>query len=337
MTFSRLIQLAILALAPALANLMPAAAATTNAAAANAAANYPGGTITFVVGATPGGATDIVARVVGQQLSKAWGVSVVVVNRPGAGGEIADQYVAAAKPDGRTVLVAASAFGVLSGLNQHLPYDALHDFAGIGLMARTPSFLVVPAGRGIKTIEQLRDYGKAKTGGVVYGSAGTGSTGQLHAAIVAHWAGFTKAQHAPYRGTPEAVNDIIARRLDYAFSPGPNALPFAKDGKLEIIAVTSSIGDQFAPGTPTLEQAGVSGDPGDDWYGALVPGKTPMAIRVKLSSEIGRILKLAAVRTAFAAVGGEPAYSTPDQFDAMLKQYVGHVRQLGQAYGIQLQ
>lgn len=306
------------------------------ATAASPAAGYPKGTITFIVGATAGGATDIVARVVGQQLSKVWGVPVVVTNRPGAGGEIADIFVAGSKPDGQTVLVAASAFGVLAGLSTKLPYDVLTDFAGIGLMARTPSFLVVPPGRGIRTLQQLRSYGKASPSGMVYGSAGIGSTGQLHAAIVAHWAGF-QSRHAPYRGTPEAVNDVIAKRLDYAFSPGPNSLPFLKSGKLDIIATTSAAGQKFVPGVRTLEQAGVSGDPGDDWYAAFVPARTPMAIRVKLSDEISRILKMPSVRTAFAAVGGEPAYNTPTELDAMLKQYVNHVHQIGQQYDIRVQ
>jgi len=307
-----------------------------SAAAEPSAATYPNGVITFVVGATPGGATDIVARVVGKQLSKAWGVPVVVVNRAGAGGEIGAAYVAAAKPDGQTVLVAPSAFGVLSGLSNSLPYDSLRDFAGVSLMARTPSFLVTPATRGIKTIAQLQAYAKTKPAGLIYGSAGTGSTGHLHALLVATGGGF-KGEHAPYRGTPEAVNDVVAGRIDYAFSPGPNALPFAKDGKLTIIATTSTLGDQFAPGVQTLEQAGVTGDPGDDWYGALVPAKTPKDIRVKLSSEIARIMTLPEVRTSLTAIGGEAVSSTPDEFDAMLKQYITNVRTLGHTYGIQLQ
>jgi tripartite-type tricarboxylate transporter receptor subunit TctC len=316
--------------------LLPFSFAMPNAHAAPGAANYPNGTITFVVGATPGGATDIVARVVGQQLSTAWGVPVVVVNKAGAGGEIAASYVKASKPDGQTVLVAPSAFGVLSGLSRHLPYDPLKDFAGIGLMARTPSFLVVPPQRNIKTIAQLRAYALARPDGVVYGSAGTGSTGHLHAAIVANRGGF-KSQHAPYRGTPEAVNDVVAGRLDYAFSPGPNALPFAKDGKLVIIATTSALGDQFAPGVQTMTQAGVDGDPGDDWYGALVPAGTPMDIRVKLSSEVARILTLEPVRKSLVAVGGEPVSSTPLEFDAMLKSYITQIRKLGDETGIQLE
>jgi len=318
------------------ASLVLLASSAGLSAATPGASAYPCGVITFVVGATPGGATDVVARVVGQQLSEAWGVPVVVVNRAGAGGVIAALYVAAAKPDGQTIMVTSSAFGALAGMSDDLPYDTLRDFSGIGLMAHTPSFLVTPSNRDIRTIAGLRAYARTTSSGLVYGSGGIGSTGHLHALLVASKGGF-KAEHAPYRGTTEALNDVVAGRTDYAFSPGPSALPFIRQGKLRVIATTSEAGEKFAPGTQTLEQAGITSDPGDDWFGAVAPAKTPKEIRVKLSREIARILALPKVRKSLQAIGSEPISDTPDEFDAMLKQYIANVREVGHTYGLQLQ
>jgi tripartite-type tricarboxylate transporter receptor subunit TctC len=303
---------------------------------ARAGDSYPNGTIRFVVPATPGGTTDVLARVVAQHITQSWGVPVVVDNRAGAGGVIGASYVISSKPDGQTVLVAPSAFGVRSALDRKLPYDPLKDLAGVALMARSPSFLVVSPTLGVKSLADLAAYGKSRPEGVSYGSAGMGSTGHLHAAQFAAVYGFAGV-HVPYRGTPEAVTDVMQNRVQYAFAPGPNALPLARDGRLLVLGATSAAADKFMPGVPVVNQPGMSDFDADDWFGALVPGQTPMAVRQKLSVEIARILALPEVRKRLNDLGAEPQSSTPEQFDAMLKNYVTTIRKLGDEMHITLE
>jgi tripartite-type tricarboxylate transporter receptor subunit TctC len=321
-----------------LASLVLPLAALLCAASAQAGADavkYPDGPIRFVVPATPGGTTDVLARVVAKHLTESWNVSVIVENRAGAGGVIGAQYVIGTKPDGNTVLIAPSAFGVRSALDRRLPYDPLKDLAGVGLMARSPSFLVVSPSLKLKSLAELQAYAKAQPDGVSYGSAGMGSTGHLHAAQFAAVYGF-KGVHVPYRGTPEAVTDVMQGRLLYAFAPGPNALPLARDGRLVVLGGTSAAAAKFMPGVPEVNQPGMTDFDKDDWFGALVPGKTPMAVRQKLSAEIARILALPDVRARLEQLGAEPVSSTPEQFDTMLKDYITTIRKLGDEMHITL-
>ncbi len=288
---------------------------------------YPNGPIRFIVPATAGGTTDIVARLVGKYLAEAWHVTVVVENRPGAGGVIGAAALVASPPDGQTVLFVPSAFGVRSAIDRKLSYDPLRDLAGIGLQARSPSFLVVSPALGVKSVAELVALGKATPQGLEYGSAGVGSTAHLHGALFAGLGGF-KSVHVPFKGTPEAVAEVMGGRLKYAFSPGPNALPLAKDGKLLILASSSAAGAKFLPGVPTVSQAGLPGYEGEDWFGALVPGKTPLLIREKISREFARIMGVPEVRDTLMAIGAEPTSSTPQEFDAMLKSYIEKTRTL---------
>lgn len=303
---------------------------------ARAAVSYPNGPIRFIVPATAGGPTDVIARVVAQHITQSWGVPVVVENRAGAGGVIGASYVISAKPDGQTVLLAPSAFGVRSALDRRLPYDPLKDLAGVGLLARSPSFLVVSPSLGVKSLADLAAYAQARPEGISYGSAGMGSTGHLHAAQFAAVYGFAGV-HVPYRGTPEAVTDVMQNRVQYAFAPGPNALPLARDGRLLVLGATSAAADKFMPGVPVVNQPGMKEFDADDWFGALVPGKTPMAVRQKLSAEIARILALPDVRKRLNDLGAEPQSSTPEEFDAMLQDYVATIRQLGDQMHITLE
>lgn len=296
---------------------------------------YPNGPINFVVPATPGGATDVVARHVAKQLALNWGVPVLVENRAGAGGVIGAKHVIESKPDGRTVLVAPSALGVRTGLDRKLPYDAVRDLAGISLMARTPSYLVVSPALGVNSVAELTKLIKSKKETVMYASAGVGSTGHLHAAMLANAMGFD-GTHVPYRGTPEAVNDTVTERVMYVFAPGPNALPFARDGRARVLATTSQAGVEFANGVAPVAPEVLTKDIGDDWYAAFVPAGTPKDIRVKLSSEIARILATPEMKANFTKFGAQPVSSTPDELDAMFKTYVAKARQIGDEAKIKL-
>jgi tripartite-type tricarboxylate transporter receptor subunit TctC len=300
------------------------------------AQEFPPPQIRVVVPFTAGGGTDVIMRLVASQLAEAWKVSIIVANRVGAGGVIGSQWVMTQPPDGRTFLAVASAFGVRAAIDRGVPYDVSRDFSGVGQMARSPSFMVVSPSHGFKSLKDLIAYAKSQPGGIHYASAGVGSTAHLHAAAVAHLAGI-KAEHVAYRGTPEAVNDAMTGRVLYAFAPGPNAIPLAKAGKLQILVTTSATGARFMPGVPSLGEAGVSGYEGDDWFGVFAPAGTPLAIRERFSKEMGRILALPEVRERLATLGAEPASSGPAEFESMVRQYIASTRKLGDEIDIKPQ
>ena len=293
---------------------------------------YPSQPVRFVVPYTAGGGTDVIMRLVAKHMSDTWNVPVIVENRVGAGGVVGSQYVTTQKPDGRTFLAIASAFAVRVAIDRTVPFDAVKDFSGIGQMARSPSFLVVSPSHGFKTLKDLIAYAKAQPQGVFYSTAGVGSTAHLHAAAVAHLAGF-KAEHAPQRGTPEAVTEAMTGRVLYAFAPGPNAIPLAKAGKLQIVVTTSSAGTRLMPGVPTMVQSGLAYE-GDDWFGVLAPAGAPLPVREQVAREMSRILSLPELRERLLTLGAEPAASGPPEFEKMLREYIAYVRKLGDAIGM---
>ena len=306
------------------------------AAAQSPPAEFPPPQIRIVVPFTAGGGTDVITRLVAQHLAEAWKVTVLVDNRVGAGGVIGSQWVTQQPPDGRTFLAVASAFGVRAAIDRTVPYDVARDFTGVGQMARSPSFMVVSTAHGFKSLKDLIAYATAQPGGIHYASAGVGSTAHLHAAAVAHLAGI-KAEHVAYRGTPEAVNDAMTGRVLYAFAPGPNAIPLAKAGKLQILVTTSPAGGRFMAGVPSLAEAGLPGYEGDDWFGVFAPAGTPLAIRERMAKEMARILEMPSVRERLATLGAEPAATGPAEFEAMVRNYLAATRKLGDEIGIKPQ
>ena len=295
--------------------------------------NFPTQPVRFVVPFSAGGGTDVIMRLIAKYMGEAWKVSVIVDNRVGAGGVVGSQHVAQQKPDGRTFLAVASAFAVRAAIDRKLPYDVNKDFSGVGLMARSPSFMVVSPSHGFGSLKELVAYAKKQPAGVLYGSAGVGSTAHMHAAAVAHLAKI-KAEHVAFRGTPEAVNDAMAARVLYAFAPGPNAIPLARAGRLQILATTSPAGARFLPGIPSIAQAGFPGYEGDDWFGVYAPAATPLTIRAKVQKEMARILALPEMRERLASLGAEPHTSTPVAFESMTREYITAMRKLGDEVGI---
>jgi tripartite-type tricarboxylate transporter receptor subunit TctC len=248
---------------------------------------------------------------------------------------VGSQFVAQQKPDGRTFLAVASAFAVRAAIDRGLPYDATKDFSGVGQMAISPSFMVVSTSYGFASLKELIDYARKQPKGVFYTSAGVGSTAHLHAAAVAHLAGIN-AEHAPQRGTPEAVVDAMTGRVLYAFAPGPNAIPLARAGRLQILATTSPAGARFLPGIPSLKQAGVPYE-GDDWFGVFAPAGTPLPIREQMSKEMARILARQDIRDQLNTLGAAAASSPPARFEAFSRDYIARTRKLADAIGIKPQ
>ena len=310
-----------------------AAPALALAQASDTAAAYPTQPVRFVVPFSAGGGTDVIMRLIARHMTDAWKVNVIVDNRVGAGGVVGSQHVTQQKPDGRTFLAVASAFAVRAAIDRNLPYDVNKDFSGVGQMARSPSFMVVSPAHGFGSLQELIAYAKKQPGGILYGSAGVGSTAHMHAAAVAHLARI-KADHVAFRGTPEAVNDAMAGRVLYTFAPGPNAIPLARAGKLQILVTTSPAGARFLPGIPSIAQAGLPGYEGDDWFGVFAPAGTPLAIRAKISREMARILALPEMRERLNTLGAEPVSSAPAPFETMVRDYIVAMRKLGDEVGI---
>jgi tripartite-type tricarboxylate transporter receptor subunit TctC len=321
-----------------LATLLTAVALTApaTARAQSPAADFPPPQIRIVVPFTAGGGTDVITRLVATRLAETWKNTVLVDNRVGAGGVVGSQWVTQQKPDGRTFLAVASAFAVRAAIDRSVPYDATRDFSGVGQMAISPSFMIVSTSHGFGSLKELIAYAKKQPQGVFYTSAGVGSTAHLHAAAVAHLAGI-KADHAPQRGTPEAVTEAMTGRVLYAFAPGPNAIPLARAGKLQVLATTSPAGARFLPGIPSLTQAGLPGYEGDDWFGVFAPAGTPLPIRERVSKEMARILALPDTRERLTSLGAEAASSPPARFEAFSRDYIARTRKLADAIGIKPQ
>jgi tripartite-type tricarboxylate transporter receptor subunit TctC len=317
--------------------LLASALAAALAAPAWAAqpSDFPPPQIRIVVPFTAGGGTDVITRIVATGLADTWKNTVLVDNRVGAGGVVGSQWVTTQKPDGRTFLAVASAFAVRAAIDRSVPYDATRDFTGVGQMAVSPSFMVVSTSHGFGSLKELIAYAKKQPQGIFYTSAGVGSTAHLHSAAVAHLAGI-KAEHAPQRGTPEAVTDAMAGRVLYAFAPGPNAIPLARAGKLQILATTSPAGARFLPGIPSLKEAGVNYE-GDDWFGVFAPSGTPLPIRERMSKEMARILARQDTRDRLVKLGAEPVSSGPEKFAAFSRDYIARVRKLADTIGIKPQ
>jgi tripartite-type tricarboxylate transporter receptor subunit TctC len=299
------------------------------------AQEFPPSQVRIVVPFTPGGGTDVITRLVAQQLSDMWKVPVIIDNRVGAGGVIGSRWVADQAPDGRTFLAVASAFGVRLAIDPKVPYSVEKDFVGVGQMARSPSFLVTATSHGFKSLQDLVAHAKKQPQGIHYASAGVGSTAHMHSAAVAHLTGL-KAEHVAYRGTPEAVNDAMSGRVLYCFAPGPNAIPLAKAGKLQILATTSDSGTAFMPGVPSLEKAGVPYE-GDDWFGIFAPAGTSSAIRERFARDMAKALEMPAVKERLATLGATPAFMGPQEWDKFAREYVVRMRKLGQDVGIKPQ
>jgi len=305
-------------------------------AAAAYAQAWPGKAVKVIVPFTPGSGTDIAGRAVTERLAAQLGQPFVVENRPGAGGVIGQALVAKADPDGYTILVHSSSQTVTPSTYANLPFDTLKDFSGITMLANIPNVLVMAPTKGIRSVRELVAIGRSKPGSLNYASAGAGSATQLNAERFRLGAGL-EATHVPYKGTPEALSDIMAGRVDYYFCPVVNALPLVKDGRLLALAVGSSKRSSALPEVPTTEEAGVPNSAYNFWVGMFVPSKTPREIVARIHAETVKALNSTEVRERYARLGAETEIFTPEQFDAYLRTEVASNAQLVKAANIKVQ
>ena len=270
------------------------------------AQGYPVKPIRFVVGFTAGGASDITARIVGQKLTEHLGQPVIIDNRPGASGTIAGGIVAKAPPDGYTLLAGAtSILAINPALYKKLDYDPLRDFAPVSQTVSMPQLLVVHPSVKAATLKELLVLARAKPGELNYSSSGTGSSSHLAMELLKYMTGIDVV-HVPFKGSGQAMPNLLAGQVQLVFDPMPTALPHVKSGRLRAIAISTATRSPAIPDVPTVAQAGVPGYESSLWYGVLLPSRTPAEIVAKLNLTVNALLREAEVGERFAALGAEP-------------------------------
>jgi tripartite-type tricarboxylate transporter receptor subunit TctC len=280
---------------------------------------YPTKPIRIVVAYTPAGATDILARTIGQKLTEAWGQAVIIDNRPGANGNIGTEYAAKATPDGYTLLmVTAGTHGINPGLYRKLGFDAVKDFAPVSLVAMVPNVFVVNNGVPSKDLKEFIAYAKANQGKLNYGSPGNGSTAHLSMELFKSMTGIQMV-HVPYKGSAGVLADLIGGQIVVTMDNMPPYVPQVKAGKIRALAVSPARRSPALPDVPTVAEAGVPGYDSGAWFGLVAPANTPKDLVAKLSRETARILKLPDVSARLADLGAESVGGTPEQFSAHIK------------------
>ncbi len=311
-----LISKGLLRLATALVPALSAALPSTVVAQA-----YPSKQINYVVPFVPGGGTDVLARVVGKKLSDHWGVPVVVVNRPGAGGNIGTEQVARAAPDGYTLLMGINSHAINASLYSKLNYDPIKDFAPVSLVATIPNVIVVNAALPVNNVQQLIAMARARPGQLGFGTAGAGSASHLAGELFKSRVGI-ELVHAPYKGAGQVVTDLVAGHVSLSFIALAVVQPQMSTGRLRVIAVTSAARSSLVPDIPTVTESGIKELQGFDvssWLGTFAPAGTPPTIVSKLSTEIASILKLADVKKSLNALGMDLVGSTPEELARFVK------------------
>ena len=291
--------------------LTAAALACTGTAFAQ---SFPEKPIRFVVGFTPGGPSDILARALGQKLAERWNQQVVVENRPGAGGNVAAEAVARSAPDGYTWLLGNnSILATNQTLYRSLPYDPVKDFAPVSLVAMQPNILVVNPQLPVNSVTDLISYARKYPGKLNYASSGSGAAAHLAGELFKTMAGVDLV-HVPYKGAQPALTDVIAGQVQVMFATSASVIPFVKAGKLRALAVTTARRSPSVPDLPTVSEAGVAGFEAITWHGVVVPAATPAPLIERLNHDIVAVLGAPDLRERLAALGAEVLAGTPREF-----------------------
>jgi tripartite-type tricarboxylate transporter receptor subunit TctC len=291
-------------------------ASASLAAGTSFAQSYPSKPVRLIVPFAPGGPADIQARLIGPKLTEAWGQPVVVENRAGANTIIATELTARADPDGHTVLVVSAGFAINVSLYAKLPYDSLRDFAPVTQLTSGPAIVVVHPSLPARSVKELIQLARSRPGQLTYASAGLPS--QLAVELFKVMTG-TDLVHVPYKGAAPAMIDLIAGHVQVSFPTIIGAFSHVQAGRLRALATTGAKRAPAAPDLPTMTEAGVPGYEAANWFGTVVPAKTPTAIVAKLSQEIARMLRLPDARERLLVQGMEPTSSTPEEFSAYIR------------------
>lgn len=298
----------------------------------HAATPYPAKSIRFVVGFPPGGGNDAMARLFGQRFAERFGQSVVIDNRPGAGGNLAAELVAKTAPDGYTLLMISSSHPIQGLLKKHLPYDPIRDFTGVAQLVHYRSVLVTHPSVAAPTVRDLVALAKAKPGHINFASPGAGTGAHLAGELFRYITGVSIV-HIPYKGTGQATTDLMGGRVQLMFTPTLAVTQHVQAGRLRALGVTSVTRSRVMTDLPTLAEAGVTGYEFGAWYGILGPARMPADVVNRLHAESQRALQAPDIKDRLNAEDLDPANVTPAQLDdirkAELAKWSKIVKQLG--------
>jgi tripartite-type tricarboxylate transporter receptor subunit TctC len=296
-------------------------AALLAAAATALAQPYPSRPVRLVVGFTPGGGVDINARLLAPKLSEYLGQQVIVENKPGAGTNIANEFVAKSAPDGYTLLINTPAVAINMSLYRNLPFDTLRDFTPVSVFSESPNVLVVNSKLAAHNVKDLVAMARSAPGKLNYSSAGVGTTQHLAGELFKLRTG-SFIVHIPYKGTSPSLTALIAGEVDLSFANIPSIQAHVKSGRLRALAVTASRRDPQLPDVPTMKEAGLDGVEVVVWYGVLAPAGTPSEIVHKLADGIQRAAHDPEMRKRMLEQGAAPVGNTPEEFAKLLREEV---------------
>jgi len=277
------------------------------------AQSYPNGPVKIVVPFPPGGTTDILARVLANELTKKWGQTVVVENKPGASGTIFSEQLARMPPDGYTLMVTATHHVINPSLYKNLKYNTRADFTPISLIAGVPNVLVVNPAFPVKNIQELIAYAKANPGKVMFGSAGTGGANHLSGELFKSMAKIDMV-HVPYKGAAPALNDLLGNQISVMFDSIPGVLSHIKAGKLRALGVTSLTRSTALPNIPTISESGLKGFEALAWFGMYAPPQMAPELLNKISSDVLTVLQSPQVKNQFAEQGADAGHMTQAEY-----------------------
>jgi tripartite-type tricarboxylate transporter receptor subunit TctC len=291
----------------------------SHTALAQTAAKFPAKPVRFIAPFPPGGSTDLLARLVAQKLTEAWGQQVIVENRGGAAGTIGVELAARSAPDGYTIVMGhVGTFGVNPTLYPKLPYNAVRDFAPITVLATVPNGMAVHPSLPVKTARDFVALAKARPGELLYASGGSGSASHLAGE---YFKLLTRIEmvHVPYKGTAPAMISMISGQTTMTITGMVALMPHVKSSRLKLLGVATMKRLPIMPDVPTIHESGVPGYDANQWYGVLAPAATPRDIITKLHTDIVKVLARPDVKERLAADGAEPVANTPEQFAAHIK------------------
>lgn len=296
-------------------------------------AQSSGRTVRIVVPFSAGALTDIIARIYAEKLTPLLGQTVIVENKPGAGGVTASQYVLSQPADGQTMLFVSSAHAANPALRSKLPYDTEKEFSGLALLAKSPSVVVVPNDHPAKTLEDLIRIGKQKPGSLTYGSAGVGAATHLAGEYFRTEAGLQMV-HVPYKGVQEAVAGVAGQQLDLAFPPIALALPLIKGGRIRALAVTGPQRVPTMPDTPTVAEKGFAGFDSSIWYALVMHGNTPKPVMESLAQQVNKVTAMPDVAEKLRSQGLIQEKLTLAEFDRFIGKEIRTLGKLVRDSGI---
>lgn len=279
---------------------------------------YPARPVRIIVPYPPGGATDVMARIIAQKLNESWPQSALVENKPGASGTVGSEIVVKSAADGYTLLLQGTQHAINLSLYKQLPYDTLRDFAPVAYIASAPFLLVVHPSVPANSVVELIAYIKARPGGLNYGSSGVGGGAHLSGEIFKTMAG-VQLTHIPYKGAAPAMVDLLGGQVPMVFDPIPTSITQVRGGRIKALAITSAKRSALMPELPTVAESGLPGFDVAAWFGLYAPAATPKDIVTKLNADVNRVLQLPEVKEKFAGLGAESMPMGTDQFALHLR------------------